>query len=354
MTKLCSRAGFYLLFVSSMFVFSCKNDKKADAPAGGAPRGGGGPLGVEAIVVRPSALASSIEVPGSLLPFESTDIRPEISGRVVALNLNEGANVSKGTLLVKLFDGDLQAQLSKLQVQLQIAEKTVERQKQLLTIGGISQQEYDLSELQINNLKADIELVKVNISKTEIRAPFNGRLGLKNISMGAYISPSTLVTSISEVNRLKLQFTIPEKYGSLIQRGQDVTFALDGSPRNFKASVLATESTIEENTRSLAVRAVVNVTDSRLVPGAFAKVQMILGKQTDAMLVPTECIIPSGRNKQVVVYKEGKAVFSDVTTGVRDSANIQILSGLNPNDTVVTTGLLFVKNGSSLKITKLR
>ncbi len=353
MTKLCSQAGLYLLFVSSLFVFSCKNDKKADAPAGGQARNAG-PLGVEAIVVKPSALASAIEVPGSLLPYESTDIRPEISGRVVTLNLNEGANVAKGTLLVKLFDSDLQAQLSKLQVQLQIAEKTVERQKQLLTIGGISQQEYDLSELQINNLKADIELVKVNISKTEIRAPFNGRLGLKNISMGAYISPSTLVTSISEVNKLKLQFTVPEKYGSLVQRGQDVKFQLDGSSKDYRASVMATESTIEENTRSLAVRAVVSVTDNRLVPGAFAKVQMILGKQNDALLIPTECIIPSGRNKQVVVYRGGKAVFSDVTTGVRDSANIQILSGLNPNDTVVTTGLLFVKNGSGLKITRLR
>lgn len=353
MTKLCSKAGMGLLVVFSFVVFSCKEDKKTDVPAGGGARNAG-PLGVEVIVVKPSSLASAIEVPGSLLPFESTDIRSEISGRVVSLNLQEGMNVSKGTLLVKLFDGDLQAQLSKLQVQLQIAEKTVERQKQLLTIGGISQQEYDLSELQINNLKADIELVKVNISKTEIRAPFSGRLGLKNISMGAYISPSTLISSISEVDKLKLQFTVPEKYGSLVQRGQDVKFELDGSDKNYKASVMATETTIEENTRSLAVRAVLGVTDNRLVPGAFAKVQMILGKQNDALLIPTECIIPSGRNKQVVVYKDGQAVFNNVTTGVRDSANIQILSGLNANDTVVTTGLLFVKPGSSLKITKLK
>ena len=268
--------------------------------------------------------------------------------------MQEGVNVSRGTLLVKLFDGDLQAQLRKLQVQLQIAEKTVERQKQLLAIGGISQQEYDLSELQINNLKADIELVKVSISKTEIRAPFDGRLGLKNISMGAYISPTNILTTISQVSKLKLQFTVPEKYGSMVQRGQEVDFSLDGSNKNFRASVVATESAIEENTRSLAVRSVVNVNDRILVPGAFAKVKMILGRQENAFLIPTQSVIPQGRKKQVAIFKNGKAVFSEITTGVRDSANIQVLTGLNLNDTVVTTGLLFIKPGSDLKITKLQ
>jgi membrane fusion protein, multidrug efflux system len=243
--------------------------------------------------------------------------------------------VSRGTLLVKLFDGDLQAQLRKLQVQLQIAEKTVERQKQLLAIGGISQQEYDLSELQINNLKADIELVKVSITKTEIRAPFDGRLGLKNISMGAYVTPTNLLTTISQVNKLKLQFTVPEKYGSMVQRGQEVNFLLDGSTKTFRASV-------------------VNVNDRILVPGAFAKVMMVLGKQNDALLIPTQSVIPQGRKKQVAVFKNGKAVFNDITTGARDSANIQVLTGLNLNDTVIVTGLLFIRPGSDVKITKFQ
>lgn len=353
MRKIINGFGLYFL-VMGIVLLGCKSKKTDQAPAGGGSVRAVGPLAVEAYIVKHSVLSNNIEVPGSLLPYEETEIRPEITGRVVRLNIQEGLNVSKGTLLVKLFDGDLQAQLKKLQVQLQIAEKTVERQKQLLAIGGISQQEFDLSELQINNLKADIELLKVSISKTEIRAPFDGRIGLKNVSLGAYISPTNLLTNISQVNKLKLQFTVPEKYGSLVQRGQDVEFKLDGSTKIFRASVIATESSIEENTRSLAVRSVVNVNDKILVPGSFAKVKMTLGKETNAILIPTQSVIPQGRKKQVAVFKSGKAVFNEITTGVRDSANIQVLTGLNLEDTVIVTGLLFIRPGSDIKITKLQ
>jgi len=342
------------LVVIIFLSIGCKNEKKDAPPPQVAGGRNSGPLTVEAFVVKPTTLASNIEVPGSLLPFEETVIRSEISGRIVQLNVNEGKNVGKGTLLVKLFDNDLQAQLRKLQVQLEIAQKTSERQKELLKIGGISQQEADLSDLQVSNLKADIELVNVNISKTEIRAPFNGRLGLKNISMGAYISPADILTTISQVDKLKLQFTVPEKYGSVIQRGQDVQFLLDGSTKSYKATVIATESSIEENTRSLAVRSQVTASDHYLVPGAFAKVRLTLGKQDDALMIPTQSIIPSGRLKQVILYKEGKAVFTDITTGIRDSANIQVLTGLKSNDTVITTGLLFLRPDASVKLSKVQ
>lgn len=349
--EIVSLVGPLALFALILFL-GCKNDKK-DVPASVASQKAP-PLSVEAFIVKYSPLASSIEVPGSLLPFEETEIRSEISGRIVQLNLKEGLPVSKGVLLVKLFDGDLQAQLRKLEVQLKIAEKTAERQKQLLEIGGISQQEYDLSELQINNLKADIELVKVNIRKTEIRAPFNGRIGLKNISMGAYISPSNILTTISQVNKLKLQFTVPEKYGSVVQRGQEVQFLLDGSTKTYKASVIAIESAIEENTRSMSVRSVVSAVDKFLVPGAFAKVQMIMGRQDNALMIPTESVIPQGRKKQVILYKGGKAMFSDITTGIRDSAKIQVLTGLNNNDTLITTGLLFLRPGADVILSKVQ
>ncbi|MBY0536427.1 MAG: efflux RND transporter periplasmic adaptor subunit [Chitinophagaceae bacterium] len=330
---------------------ACKSDKKdATAQGGNKPSG---PLPVEGYVVNGKSLASMIEVPGSLMPFEETEIRSEISGRIITLNISEGNFVRKGAVLVKLFDGDLQAQLKKLEVQLQISEKTAERQRELLKIGGISQQEYDLSELAVNNLKADIEIVKVNISKTEIRAPFDGRLGLKNISLGAYISPSNLLTTISQVSQLKLQFTVPEKYGSLVQNGQSVQFQLDGTTANFQATVMATETAIEETTRSLAVRARVIANNRFLVPGAFAKVHMILGRQSDAIMIPSESVIPQGRKKQAIVYRDGKASFVDITTGVRDSVNVQVLEGLKLGDTVITTGLLFVRPGADLKLTKV-
>lgn len=336
-----------------ILAFSC-GEKKKEVPAAGGPGKPNGALTVEAILAKPKALASSIEVPGSLLPFEETEIRAEISGRIVTLNLKEGQRVEKGSLLVKLFDEDLKAQLKKLMVQLAIAQKTAERQRELLKINGISQQEYDLSELQVSNLKADIELVQVNISKTEIRAPYDGRLGLKNISIGAYITPSALLTSISQVDKLKLQFTVPEKYGSQVKNGQPVTFQLDGSNELYQATILATESAIEENTRSLLVRAVVMARDAFLVPGAFAKVKMVLQRQENALMVPTQAVIPQGRKKQIILFKNGAPAFTDVTTGLRDSSNIQVLTGIAPGDTVITTGLLFIRPGSEVKISKIQ
>lgn len=314
----------------------------------------GGPIQAEGFVVRTTSLSENIEVPGTLLPFEVTEIRAEITGRVVQLNIPEGSYVKKGTLLVKLFDEDLQAQLQKLQVQLQIAEKTAERYRELLKISGISQQEVDLSELQVSNLKADIELVRVNISKTEIRAPFDGRIGLKSISLGAYISPTNLLTTISQTNQLKMQFNVPEKYTGDMRKGRQVDFTIAGSDKRFRATIIATASTVEENTRTLQVLTAINGSDPLLVPGSFARVSLRLGRDDQAIIVPTQAIIPQARNKQVVVYKNGTANFENVITGIRDSAYVQIMEGVKAGDTVVTTALLSIQPDSKIQLTKVQ
>lgn len=331
---------------------SC-SEKKKDAAAPGGPAGAA-PLQVEAMVLTASSISERLEVTGNILPFESTEIKPEISGRVVFLNIREGSPVSKGQLLVKLFDDDLQAQLKKLQVQLQIAEKTEERQRELLKISGISQQDYDLSLLQLTNLQADIELVHVNIGKTEIRAPYSGKLGLKNISPGAYISPTNILTTISQVNQLKIEFSIPEKYSSQIRNGMEVNFSVEGSPNVYKAAISATESSVEQNTRNLKIRAIVKKGDRYLVPGNFAKVELILGKNENAIMIPSQSIIPVARGKQVVKLKDGQVLFINVTTGVRDSSRVQIIEGLSAGDTLITTGLLFIRPDSKLKLTKIQ
>jgi len=311
------------------------------------------PISVDGLIAKTQALVTNIEVPGSLLANESTEIHPEVSGRLVELNLKEGAFVTQGALLAKLNDGDLQAQKRKLEVQLKIAEQTEKRQSELLKIQGISQQEYDLSLLQVHNLNADIDIINEAIKKTEIRAPFSGKLGFKNISPGAYITPATIISTVSQVSQLKLQFTIPEKYSSQIKNGQNIDFAVDGSMKINHAHVSATEVYIEENTRSLSVRAIVSSQDPFLIPGAFAKVKIELGRNETSIMIPTEAVIPQGRKKQIFQFKNGKAVQLEITTGVRDSSRIQVLSGLNIGDTVITTGLLFIKPGSDVKISKI-
>jgi membrane fusion protein (multidrug efflux system) len=330
---------------------SCKEERKDPQPSGGSQKSG--PLPVEALIISTEPISESISVTGTILPYESTEIRPEISGRMTFLNIREGAEVRKGELLAKIFDGDLQAQLKKLRVQLQIAEKTEERQRELLKISGISQQDYDLSLLAVNNLNADIELTKVNIAKTEVRAPYAGRLGLKNVSPGAYISPQQVLTSISQLRPLKLEFSIPEKYSSQVSQGMPIRFTVEGSDAEYKASVSAKQSSVDLDTRNLTVRAVVNDADSRLVPGSFAKVNIILGRNDRAIMIPSQAILPVARGKQVVLYKGGEVIFRNVLTGVRDSANVQVLDGLTEGDTLLTTGLMFLRPDSKVRLSKV-
>ena len=344
--------GFIILYYFFFFI-SCKDKKKDQEQLLSASQMQNQALIVDALIASIRELSANLEVPGTVLANETTEIHPEVSGRVVELNVKEGTFISKGALLAKLYDGDLQAQLRKLEVQLKIAEQTENRQGQLLKIQGISQQEYDLSLLDVNNIKADIDIVNEAIRKTEIRAPFSGKLGLKNISPGAFVTSSTIVTTISQVNQLKIQFNVPEKYGSQLKNGQTINFSVDGSSKIFSANILATEVQMDQDTRSLAIRALIKNTDPVLIPGVFAKVKIVLSKDENAIMIPTIVVQPQGRTKLVYIYKSGKSIPSEITTGIRDSSNVQVLTGLKVGDTVITTGLLFLRPGGDVKLKKI-
>jgi len=243
--------------------------------------------------------------------------------------------------------------LKKLQVQLEISTRTAERQKELLAINGISQQDYDLSALAVDNLKADIESTKISISKTEIRAPYDGKLGLRNVSLGAYVSPSDILTSIRQVNQLKLEFSVPEKYAKEIGVGYIVKFRVDGGEKDHQARVLATEGNVDQVTRTLKIKSVVTENHRELVPGVFAKVDLQLGNVTNAMMVPTQAVIPQARSKQIILFRKDSAQFLTVETGIRDSTYVQITKGLKAGDTVVTSGLMAIRPKAKIKITNV-
>jgi membrane fusion protein (multidrug efflux system) len=341
-------------FCALLVLFSCSEKKSQSPGQNGSNAQKSGPLPVEALLVKTETISNAIEVTGTILPNEVTEIRPEINGRLVYLNLREGGVVRKGDLLAKIFDGDLQAQLKKLKVQLQIANKTEERQRELLKINGISQQDYDLSLLAVNNLQADIELTEVNISRTEIRAPYAGRIGLKRVSPGAYISPSNILTTISETERLRVEFSVPEKYSSELNIGLDIRFYVEGSGTQYNAVVSARESSVDQTTRNLTVRADIRAADKYLLPGSFAKVRIILGKDDNAIMIPTQSIIPVARGKQIIVLNDGQIEFRNIRTGVRDSARVQVVEGLSTGDTLITTGLMFLRPDSKVKVTRLQ
>lgn len=332
----------------TLFATACNSKKETKLKRNADSRNA--PLAVQGFIVKTSTLNKTIEVPGSLLPFEATELHPEVSGRVTDLFIREGTSIQKGALLVKLFDGDLQAQVKKQEAQLAIAEKTTERYGQLLKIGGISQQEYDLSNLEIANIKADIGLLKTDIARTEIRAPYSGKIGLRNISLGAYVTPQTVIATIQQVDRLKLEFTVPEIYAGYVRTGQAVNFTLEGYERNFTANIMASEAAITTDSRSLRIRATVQQHDAHLTPGSFARVAFHLGQNKEALLVPSQAIIPQARNKEVILYKGGIAKFVEVTTDVRDSAMVQITHGVKAGDTIVTTGLLAIKPDAPIEL----
>jgi membrane fusion protein (multidrug efflux system) len=308
---------------------------------------------VEGFVVKPSVVEQIISVSGTLKPFEETVLMPEVTGRVTAINLPEGRYVKQGTLLVKLFDDDLQASLKKAQTQLEIAQQTQKRQSELIKINGISQSDYDQAVLQVNSINADIEILKVQIRKTEVRAPFDGVIGLRSVSVGAEVTPGTSLATIRTISRLKLDFSVPEKYGSMVKAGMKVIFTVQGEDAKHDATVMATEEGIDVTTRNLKARAVVKNKDAALKPGAFANVDLELGKDTAALMVPTQAVIPMERSKQLIVAKNGKATFVTVKTGVRQASSVEVVEGIVAGDTVVTTGLLLLKPGADLKFSRV-
>ena len=235
-----------------------------------------------------------------------------------------------------------------------IQEKIYERQSELLKVNGLSQYDYDQTFLQVNSIKADIEVEKSLIRKSVILAPFDGVIGLKNISVGAQVTPSTNLATIRMVDKLKLDFSIPEKYSSEIKPGFKVKFTISGNDKLYDATVFASEGGIDANTRNLRVRALVINKSAELVPGGFTNVQLTLGENKNAIMIPAQALIPQERNKSLIVSKNGKAHFVIVNTGIRKESTVEILNGIHPGDTVVVNGLLFLKEGVKLSFSNIK
>ena len=346
MHHLVSAAGISLI----LLLAGCGSKEKTSAPAN-APKP---PAKADGWIVSSSAVSNQLEVPGSLAPYEETAIQPEIAGRVTGIYFQEGGRVNQGSVMVKLYDEDLQAQLKKLQVQLSIARKTEERQAALLKINGISQQDYDLSLLNVRNLEADIQILQTSIAKTSIRAPFTGYAGLRNISLGAMINAQVSITTLRQLNPLKLSFTVPERYSEKVRTGTKVQFVIDGTMDHFQARVIATENQITTETRSLLVKAQVDQQHPKLVAGGFARVQLTLNSNEAALMIPTQAIIPQARGKKVMAVRNGIATLESVTTGVRDTSLVEITSGLKAGDTVLISGLLTTRPGSNVKLSVIK
>nr|WP_302829886.1 efflux RND transporter periplasmic adaptor subunit [uncultured Bacteroides sp.] len=316
----------------------------ADKVMAGRPRGKQ-VLNVNAKIVKPQLLKDEILISGSLLPDEEVDLSFETSGKIVEINFEEGTFVKKGQLLAKVNDRPLQAQLQRLVSQLKLAEDRVFRQNALLERDAVSKEAYEQVKTDLATLNADIELVKANILQTELRAPFDGVIGLRQVSVGTYASPSTIVAKLTKISPLKVEFAVPERYANDVKTGAGLNFTLEGKLNDFHATVYARESKIDPTTHTLTIRALYPNANGSVMPGRYATIRLNKNEIEDALAIPSEAIVPEMGKDKVFLYKSGKAQPVEITTGIRTEAEVQVLQGLQAGDTIIVSGTLQLRTG---------
>jgi len=307
-------------------------------------------LPVTGTIAKSSYLTNGIRSAGSLLANEEVDIVSKVSGKVTGVYFKEGSRIHKGDLLVKIYDEDLQAQLRRSEIQEKMLAEKLERQRVLLAKDAVSRESFDQLQTDYNVILADINLLKVRIAETEVRAPFDGIIGFRYVSEGSYVQPSVKIAHLTDLSVLKLEFAIAEKYVSADLAGKKISFQTEGYPDEFFATVYAVDYRIDETTRTIGLRARYNNRDGRLVPGMFVSLTLITDENQNALQIPTESIVPDMNEKKVWVSKEGKAKMVPVVTGTRTATMIEVLSGLAVGDTVLTTGLMQLRENMPVRV----
>jgi membrane fusion protein (multidrug efflux system) len=340
-------------------------DGSGGAGAGGAGAGAGGAgagagvggaggaeslLPVDVVVMQYSSVTDRIFSSGTVEANERIDLRAEVTGIVEAIYLTEGSRVQEGDLLLKINDSELQAQKSRAEYRYNLAAQQEERQRRLLEKGGVSQEDYDATLNQVNVFRSEMQLIDAQLEKTEIRAPFSGRIGLKYVSKGQFIGPDQPIASLQELDRVKIDFSVPERYAGRVQTGDLMRFDVQGIDSTFVGEVYAIEPRINTDTRTLSLRAISDNPEFLLYPGAFANIELVLEEIEEALMVPTISLIPGLNSQKVYVAVDGMVEERIVKTGIRTSEKVQILEGLNPGDQVLTTGLLQARPGLAIRV----
>ncbi|MDX1637918.1 MAG: efflux RND transporter periplasmic adaptor subunit [Balneolaceae bacterium] len=322
--------------------------------ANSGPSRGSSTLKVEAFEVKPDTVDDVIYTTGTLMANEEIQLRSEVSGLITDIYFREGQPVEENDLLVKINDSELQAQLTRAQYRLELAEEREARQKKLLEKGGISQEDYDATLNEVNVLRSEVQLIKAQIDKTEIRAPFDGRIGLRYVSDGSYISPTTQIASLQNIDPIKIDFSIPERYAAKVEEGDVIHFTVQGTDEVFEGKIYAIEPKIDAETRTLQIRARSDNEQQKLLAGGFANLDLTLETITNAKMIPTIALVPELQGQKVYLYKNGQVVQQSVQTGLRTESMVQITEGVEFGDTVLTTGLLQVRPGMPVQVTEVQ
>ena len=323
---------------------SCDNTEETQSKGRG-----GGVMEADYVVVKPTEVSNEISLSGTLMPAESAMLSAQASGKIIEIFFEEGQKVSKGQVLVRLDSREWLTQQNQLKTELETAEKDLERKESLADIQGVSAAAIDDARLKVATIKASKAEIDVKLDYATIRAPFAGTIGLRNVSVGAYLSSGSPVAQLVKLDPLKIEFSVPEKYASQIAIGQIVTFEISGNRTQYQGTVYAAEPAISQDTRALRVRAKVPNEKNTLIPGAFADISLSLDSIPDGLMIPTDAIVPKLNEQLVYKIANGKAQEVQVVPGIRKTSTIQIIKGISANDSIMVSGLLQVRNGMPVK-----
>lgn len=346
--KAISIQKFIVVFFLVVLTVSCGSNESKPTTASG--KGGQRGLTVDAIVIQEVVLDQNITVTGTLFPSEEVDLKAENTGKLVELNIEEGKRVSKGQLLARVNDNEIRARLSKLEIDLKLAKEDYDRKSRLKEINAISQQELDVAENRVDGLKSDILQSKAQIEKSEVRAPFDGTIGLRYVSPGAFVGSNTILAKLVQDNPLKLEFSVPERYALGVEKGVKATFSLGYNPTLYDAIIYAYDPLIDQATRSLKVRAMVQNPNGKLLAGSFARVNLQMNTNSKTIIIPPHALVPVLGGQSVVLARSGKAFFQKVEIGVRTATEVEIITGIQPNDTLLVSGLIQVRQGMPITV----
>lgn len=316
-------------------------------PAGG-PGGPGMMPNVEVAPVKVAPLIDDAQSVGSLRSRQSVVLKPEVSGRIVRIGFADGDRVRAGQLMFQLDDALQRAELSQALAQLSVARANLKRNEELVAQSFVAQRVLDESRASLQVAEAQVQLAEARLQRMKITAPFNGTVGIRNVSVGEFVRDGSELVNLEDLSELYVDFRLPERYQARISRGQSVTVQLDALPgQTFTGRVQAIDPLLDENGRSLLVRAALDTTASSLLrPGLFARVNLVMAVQEAALMVPEEAIVPQGGRQVVFVLErqgEGEAARSvvrrtEVTLGMRRGAMVHVVDGLKPDDVVVVAG----------------
>lgn len=358
--------GLFVIALSLMVVACGGGDEKGAPGAGKGPGGPGkgGPGGfggkaktfaVEGYIAKAHEANKSFQTMATLEAMNSVQLTAAANGRLVNLYAKDGANVSKGALLAKIDDSELKAQLKQAESSQQLAKQKKDRTQGLVEKNAATQADLESAEASLKSAEASIELIKAQIAKTEVRAPFSGKLGFVNVSVGAWMTTGTSIATLSDVKQLKAKFALPQRYASNLKVGDAIDLRDEERGVNRTGKVKALDATISESSRTRQIMVAVDNANGELIAGSYAKVSVELStSHAKSIPIPAEALTLDKDGGYVFVAKDGKAKMVRVETGLRTPIAVDVVSGLNEGDTVITSGLISIRQGSAIRIREIR